>query len=87
MLAFLTGVACFRAGQAHPTHNQTWSNNTNTRESQDITYRPIIIIIIIIIIIFIIIKTSVTQKEKSKGICMEGYPGKYDFLLFLRIRN
>ena len=55
--------------------NQTWSNNTN-RESQDITYRPIIII-----------KTSVTQKEKSKGICMEGYPGKYDFLLFLRIRN
>ena len=82
MLAFLTGVACFRAGQAHPTHNQTWSNNTNTRESQDITYRPIIIIIIIIII-----KTSVTQKEKSKGICMEGYPGKYDFLLFLRIRN
>ena len=63
-------------------HHQTWSNNTNTRESQDITYGPIIIIIIIIII-----KTSVTQKEKSKGICMEGYPGKYDFLLFLRIRN
>ena len=58
--------------------NQTWSNNTNNRESQDITYRPIIIIII---------ETSVTQKEKSKGICMEGYPGKYDFLLFLRIRN
>ena len=57
-------------------HHQTWSNNTNNRESQDITYRPIIII-----------KTSVTQKEKSKGICMEGYPGKYDFLLFLRIRN
>ena len=56
--------------------NQTWSNNTNNRESQDITYRPIIII-----------KTSVTQKEKSKGIFMEGYPGKYDFLLFLRIRN
>ena len=60
-------------------HHQTWSNNTNNRESQDITYRPIIIIIII--------KTSVTQKEKSKGIFMEGYPGKYDFLLFLRIRN
>ena len=80
MLVFLTGVACFRAGQAHPMHHQTWSDNTNTRESQDITYRPIIIIIIII-------KTSVTQKEKSKGICMEGYPGKYDFLLFLRIRN
>ena len=58
-------------------NHQTWSNNTNNRESQDITYRPIIIII----------KTSVTQKEKSKGICMEGYPGKYDFLLFLRIRN
>ena len=57
-------------------HHQTWSNNTNKRESQDITYGPIIII-----------KTSVTQKEKSKGICMEGYPGKYDFLLFLRIRN
>ena len=76
MLAFLTGFACFRAAQAHPMHHQTWSNNTNNRESQDITYRPIIII-----------KTSVTQKEKSKGICMEGYPGKYDFLLFLRIRN
>ena len=58
-------------------HHQTWSNNTNNRESQDITYRPIIIII----------KTSVTQKKKSKVICMEGYPGKYDFLLFLRIRN
>ena len=57
-------------------HHQTWSNNTNKRESQDITYRPIIII-----------KTSVTKKEKSKGICMEGYPGKYNFLLFLRIRN
>ena len=77
-LPFLAGVACFRAGQAHPMQNQTWSNNTNNRESQDITYRPIIIIII---------KTSVTQKEKSKGIFMEGYPGKYDFLLFLRIRN
>ena len=51
LLAFLTGVACFRAGQAHP------------------------------------IKTSGTQKEKSKGICMVGYPGKYDFLLFLRIHN
>ena len=57
-------------------HHQTWSNNTNNRESQDVTYRPIIII-----------KTSVTQKERSKGICMEEYPGKYDFLLFLRIRN
>ena len=77
LLAFLTGVACSRAGLAHPMHHQTWSNNTNNRESQDITYRPIIIII----------KTSVTQKEKSKGICMEEYPGKYDFLLFLRIRN
>ena len=73
LLAFLTGVACFRAGQAHPMHHQTWSKNTNNRESQDITYRPIIII-----------KTSVTQKEKSNSICMEGYPGKYDFLLFLR---
>ena len=27
-------------------------------------------------------KTSVTQKKKSKGICMEGYPEKYRFLLF-----
>ena len=71
LLAFLTGVACFRAGQAHSMHHQTWSNNTNNRESQDITYRPIIII-----------KTSVTQKEKTKGICMEGYPGKYDFSAF-----
>ena len=32
-------------------------------------------------------KTSVTQKEKSKGICMEGYPEKYHFLLFRRIHN
>ena len=27
------------------------------------------------------VKTSVTQKEKSKGICGEGYPEKYHFLL------
>ena len=33
------------------------------------------------------VKTSVTQKEKSKGICIEGYPEKYHFLLFLRIHN
>ena len=33
------------------------------------------------------VKTSVTQKEKSKGICMEGCPRKYHFLLFLRIHN
>ena len=32
-------------------------------------------------------KTSVTQKEKSKGICMEGYLEKYHFLQFLRIHN
>ena len=51
LLAFLTAVACFRAGQAHPMHHQTWSNNINNRESPDKTYRPIIIIIIIIIII------------------------------------
>ena len=25
------------------------------------------------------VKTSVTRKEKSKGICMEGYPEKYNF--------
>ena len=31
--------------------------------------------------------TSVTQKEKSKGICMEGYPENYHFLLFLCIHN
>ena len=30
---------------------------------------------------------SVTQKEKSKGICIEGYPEKYNFLLLLRILN
>ena len=33
------------------------------------------------------VKTSVTQKEKSKGICMEEYPEKYHFLLFLHIHN
>ena len=33
------------------------------------------------------VKTSVTQNEKSKGICMERYPEKYHFLLFLRIDN
>ena len=33
------------------------------------------------------VKASVTQKEKSKGICMEGYPAKNHFLLFLRIHN
>ena len=27
------------------------------------------------------VKASVTQKEKSKGICMEEYPEKYHFLL------
>ena len=27
------------------------------------------------------VKTSVTQKEKSKGICMQGYPEQYHFLL------
>ena len=30
------------------------------------------------------VKTSATQKEKSKGICMVGYPEKYHFLLFLK---
>ena len=35
----------------------------------------------------LLVKTSVTQKEKSKGICIEGYPEKYHFLLFLRIQN
>ena len=29
------------------------------------------------------VKTSTTQKEKSTGICMAGYPEKYHFLLFL----
>ena len=33
------------------------------------------------------VKTTVTQKEKSKGICIEGYPEKYNFLLFLPILN
>ena len=33
------------------------------------------------------VKTSVTQKEKIKGIYMEGYPEKYHFLLFLHIHN
>ena len=32
-------------------------------------------------------KTSVTQKEKSKGICKEGYLEKYNFLLFLHIHD
>ena len=32
-------------------------------------------------------KTSVTQKKKSKGICMEGHPEEYHFLLFFRIHN
>ena len=27
------------------------------------------------------VKTSVTQKENSKGICKEGCPEKYHFLL------
>ena len=31
--------------------------------------------------------SSVTEKEKSKGICTEGYPEKYHFLLLLRIHN
>ena len=31
--------------------------------------------------------SSVTEKEKSKGICTEGYPEKYRFLLFLCIHN
>ena len=70
LLAFPTGVTCFRAGQAHSMHHQTWSNNTNNRESQDITYRPIII------------KTSVTQKEKSKGICKKSYFPGYPSILF-----
>ena len=35
----------------------------------------------------LLVKTSVTQKEKRKGICIEGYPEKYHFLLFLRIQN
>ena len=30
------------------------------------------------------VKTSATQNEKSKGICMAGYPEKYHFLLFLK---
>ena len=33
------------------------------------------------------VKTSCYSKEKSKGICTEGYPEKYHFLLFLRIHN
>ena len=33
------------------------------------------------------VKTSITQKEKSKAICMEGLPEKYHCLLFLCIRN
>ena len=33
------------------------------------------------------VKTSVTQKEKSKGIFMGGYLEKYHFLLYLRILN
>ena len=33
------------------------------------------------------LRRLVTQKEKSKGICMEGYLQKYHFLLFLRIHN
>ena len=33
------------------------------------------------------VKTSVTQKEKRKGIFMEGYLEKYHFLLYLRILN
>ena len=31
--------------------------------------------------------SSVTEKEKTKGICTEGYPEKYHFLLSLRIHN
>ena len=31
--------------------------------------------------------SSVTENEKSKGICTEGYSEKYHFLLFLRIHN
>ena len=30
------------------------------------------------------VKTSAAQKEKSKSICMAGYPEKYHFLLFLK---
>ena len=30
------------------------------------------------------VETSATQKEKSKDICMAGYPEKYHFLLFLK---
>ena len=30
---------------------------------------------------------SVTQKKESKGICMEGYPVKYHFVLFLCIHG
>ena len=33
------------------------------------------------------VNTFVTQKKKSNGICMEGYPEKYHFLLFLHIHN
>ena len=31
--------------------------------------------------------SSVKENEKSKGICTEGYPEQYHFLLFLRIHN
>ena len=31
--------------------------------------------------------SSVTEKEKTKGICTEGCPEKYHFLLFLRIHS
>ena len=34
-----------------------------------------------------VLKKSVTQKEKSKDICIEGYPEKYHLLLFLHIHN
>ena len=33
------------------------------------------------------VKTSVTKKEEIKGICMEGHPKKYHFLLFLHTHN
>ena len=33
------------------------------------------------------VKTSCYSKEKSKGICTQGYLGKYHFLLFFRIHN
>ena len=33
------------------------------------------------------VKMSVTQKENSKGICMEKCPEKYHFLLFPRPRS